>query len=84
MVQFSLHVAVTQYVISYHGFPGLWNYIDDLIYTGLLSKIHQSYNFLLQLLQQLGLDISIEKLVSPSTSVICLGIIINTESRTYS
>ena len=32
-------------------FGGLFNYIDDLIYTGLPSEIHHSYQFLLNLLQ---------------------------------
>ena len=73
-----------RHIMRQHGFPGLWTYIDDLIYTGLPSKIHQSYTFLLHLLQQLGLDISMEKLVSPTTSAICLGILVNTVTRTIS
>ena len=72
------------HIIHQHGFPGLWNYIDDLIYTDLPSKIHHSYQFLLSLLQELGLDISIEKLVTPAMSVVCLGINIDTISRTIS
>ena len=59
-----------RHIIRQHGFPGFWTYIDDLICTGLPSKINQSYTFLLHLLQQLGLDISMEKLVSPTTSAI--------------
>ena len=67
-----------------HGFPHLFNCIDDLIYTALPSNIHNSFQFLLQLLQELGLDISHKKLVSPSTSVVCLGIRIDTVNRTLS
>ena len=67
-----------------HGYTGLFNYIDHLIYTGLFSEIHHSYQFLLNLLQELGLDISQNKLVSPATSVICLGILVNFVSRTIS
>ena len=67
-----------------HGFPGLWNYIDDLIYTGLPSKIYHSYQFLLNLLQDLGLAISPEKLIPPTTSAICLGILVDTKARTIS
>ena len=66
------------------GFPLLWNYIDDLIYTGLPSEIHKSFAFLPQLLQDLGLEISAKKLVAPSTSVVCLGILIDTVHRTIS
>ena len=67
-----------------HGFPHLFNYIDDLIYTGLPSEIHTSYHLLLQLLQELGLDISHKKLVPPDTIVTCLGIQIDTINRTLS
>ena len=54
-----------RFIMSQHGFPYLHNYIDDLIYTGLPSEIHASYNFLKHLLSQLGLDISIKNLVPP-------------------
>ena len=67
-----------------HGFPGLYNYIDDLIFTGLPSKIHQAYQFLQDLLSKLGLDISYKKLVPSSISVVCLGILIDTVDRTIS
>ena len=67
-----------------HGFPRLFNYIDDLIFTGLPSNIHDSFQFLLKLLQELGLDISHKKLVAPHTSITCLGIQIDTVSRTLS
>ena len=75
---------VIRHIMRQHGFPGLWNYIEDLIYMGLPSTIHQSYLFLLSLLEELGLDISMEKLVAPATSVVCLGINIDTISRTIS
>ena len=71
-----------RFIMSQHRFHHLHNYIDDLIYTGLPSEIHASYNFLKHLLSQLGLDISIKKLVPPSTSVTCLGIQIDTVKRT--
>ena len=45
------------------GYPNLYNYIDDLVYTGLPGVIHQSYNTLLALLQELGLEISISNLL---------------------
>ena len=47
-----------RYIMVHHGHPYLHNYIDDLLYCGLPSKIHSAYEFLLQLLQELGLDIS--------------------------
>ena len=70
--------------MSQHGFPYLYNYIDDLIYIGLPSEIHKSYAFLLDLLAQLGLDISMKKLVPPTTAATCLGIHIDTIDRTIS
>ena len=73
-----------RFTMQQHGFPHLFNYIDDLIYTGLPSNIHNSFQFLLKLLEELGLDISHKKLVSPSTSVVCLGIRIDTVNRTLS
>ena len=36
-----------RYIMKQHGYPNLMNYIDDLIYIDLPSKIHSSYNFLL-------------------------------------
>ena len=73
-----------RHIMAKHGFTGLYNYIDDLIFTGLPSKINLAYEFLQNLLQDLGLDISRKKLVPPSTSVVCLGILINTIDRTIS
>ena len=73
-----------RYTMQQHDFPHLFNYIDDLIYTGLPSNIHNSFKFLLQLLQDLGLEISHKKLVAPHMSVTCLGIEIDTVARTLS
>ena len=67
-----------------HGFPDLFNYIDDLIYIGLPSKIDAAFAFLTCLLSDLGLEVSTKKLVRPSTSVICLGILIDSQHRTIS
>ena len=67
-----------------NGQYALLNYIDDLIYCGLPSTISTSYQFLLDLLQELGLDISHKKLCPPSTKVICLGILFDTIHRTIS
>ena len=63
-------------------FPYLYNYIDDLIYTGLPHDICRSYNTLIALLQELGLEISQSKLVSPTTTAVCLGIEIDNSNHT--
>ena len=67
-----------------HGFPELYNYIDDLIYVSLPSKIDAAFKFLTSLLAELSLEVSSKKLVPPSTSVICLGILIDSQDRTIS
>ena len=51
--------------MAQHGFPYLYNYIDDLIYTGLPSEIHKSDTFFTELLGKLGLVISVKKLIPP-------------------
>ena len=60
--------------------------IIQMIYSSVIyrQKLTLHINFLLQLLTQLGLPISEAKLVPPSTSVVCLGILINTLDRTFS
>ena len=70
--------------MAQHGHPYLNNYIDDLLYCGLPSKIHSIYEFLLQLLQELGLDISDKTLHPPDTQVVCLGTLFDTVNRTIS
>ena len=63
-------------------FPHLYNYIDDMIYTGLPDEIQDSYDTLINLLHELGLEISESKLVSPTSRAVCLGIEIDTVNRT--
>ena len=64
-------------------YPNLYNYIDDLIYTGLPDNMHGSYNTLMTLLHELGLEISISKLIEPTSVAVCLGIEINMVNRTF-
>ena len=73
-----------RYIMAEHGYPLLFNYIDDLIYTGLPSQMDASFNFLKNLLVELGLDISPKTLVPPSTLVTCLGILIDSINKTIS
>ena len=58
--------------------------MDDLIYCGLTSNIQQYFYTLLKLLAHLGFAIKPKKLVASCTSLVCLGIPINTETRTMS
>ena len=73
-----------RYIMSQNGRNALLNYIDDLIYCALPSKIQEPYRFLLTLLQEVGLDISQKKLHPPDTKVTCLGIEFDTKNRTMS
>ena len=86
MVQFFLEKVTDsiRYIMREHGFYNLFNYVDDLIYCDLPSKIHEAYEFLLKLLPELGLDINKKKLVPPTTSMICLGILVDSQARTMS
>ena len=71
------------YVMHQHGFQVI-NYVDDFIGIASLSAAQRSYIFLLELLWRLGLDVSMKKLVPPSTNVMCLGVWVDTERRTVS
>ena len=73
-----------RFIMNKNGFPDLYNYVDDLLYCGLPSNIYKSFAFLSDLLHQLGLKINPKKLVEPSTSVVFLRILINSEDRTMS
>ena len=73
-----------RYIMRSHGFPDLFNYVDDIIYCGIPSKIEPAFKFLVDLLHHLGLDINPKKLVAPSTAMVCLGILVDTKTRTMS
>ena len=60
------------------------DYIDDYVGVGIPGVAHDSYNCLVELMRQLGLTISKKKLVPPSTQVVCLGVLIDTERGSIS
>ena len=60
----------------------LINYIDDAIGFGTVATAKTSFCTLQDLLQKLGFDISIKKLVQPATKVTYLGVEVNTEDFT--
>ena len=67
-----------RYIMAQHGFPLLFNY------TGLHSQMDASFQFLKKLLEELGLDISMKKLVPPSTADTCLDILVDSVQKTIS
>ena len=70
-----------RFVMHQHGYF-LANYIDDLIGCDPPKIAYAGYQFLLTLLKSLGVPISQDKLCSPSTQVICLGIDLNVTTGT--
>ena len=60
------------------------NYIDDVIGVGLPSVTNKAFIELQSLVRQLGFDVSVKKLVAPSTHVNYLGIRVDTKNYTVS
>ena len=60
------------------------DYIDDYIGVGIPSVARAAFASLFKLMKDLGLTISDSKLVPPSTQVVCLGVLIDTEKGTVS
>ena len=60
----------------------LLNYVDDFVGAELKDRIWQAYNHLTQLLEQLGVETSPEKMVPPTTRLEFLGITFDTISMT--
>ena len=60
------------------------DYIDDYVGVGIPHVAHASFESLFHLMEELGLTISDKKLVAPSTKVVSLGVLINTEDGTVS
>ena len=61
-----------------------FNYIDDLIGVELPHKAFEAFNFLKTLFADLGLPISNNKLVSPTSVVTCIGISVDAFKGTLS
>ena len=60
------------------------DYIDDYVGVGVPSVAWASFHALLDLMTQLGLTVSVKKLVRPATQATCLGVLIDTEKGTIS
>ena len=58
------------------------NYIGDIIGFSTISTAEPSYHTLLQLLEKVGLDISVKKLIQPCTKATCLGVEVDTKNFT--
>ena len=80
---FQCLIDAIRYIMTQRGYDVI-NYIDDVIVVGLPSVTTKVFTDLQTLIRQLGLDISVKKLVAPDTCVNCLGIIIDTQCFTVS
>ena len=75
--------ATVRHIMRRHGHKVI-DYVDDYIGFGVPSDARASFDLLYDLLQKLGLTVSQKKLVPPTTSVVCLGVEINTLTGTVS
>ena len=71
------------YIMRQRGFHVI-DYIDDYMGFGMPSVVHASFASLFDLMQDLGLTVSDKKPIPPSTQVVCLGMLIDTEKGTVS
>ena len=72
-----------RHMMRRQGFTVL-NYVDDFLGIATPSVARRSYDALLELLQKLGLEVSVKKLVGPATKVTCLGVDVDSVERMVS
>ena len=70
-----------RYALRCHGYRVI-NYIDDFVGYGTPDVARRSHNCLRNVIERLGLTISEKKLVPPTTSAVCLGVLIDTVTGT--
>ena len=62
----------------------IWNYIDDLFACAEESEADYVFRRMYELIEQLGLPINPDKVVSPTTIMTCMGICVDAENKTLS
>ena len=72
---------VVRYIMTSQGHDVI-NYIDDVIGFGTTSTADKSFKLLKNTLETLGFEISMTKLIQPSTRVTCLGVEVDTKNFT--
>ena len=72
-----------RYVMRHRGVK-IINYVDDFVGVATPDVARHSFDALRDMLAQLGLDVSVKKLISPATAAICLGVNIDTCAGTVS
>ena len=68
-----------RHIMTQEGYQ-VTNYIDDVIGHATISQAGPSFQFLKELLLELGFALSHKKMVPPTTKCICLGIELDTET----
>jgi hypothetical protein len=68
-----------RYILKKYGVT-IVNYIDNLIGISPVHDADRAFKLTLNMLQEIGLVIAIDKTVPPSVECMCLGIIINTQN----
>ena len=70
-----------RYVLCCHGYRVI-NYIDDFVEYGTPDVARRLYDCLRNVIERLSLTISEKKLVAPTMSAVCLGVLIDTAKGT--
>ena len=60
------------------------NYVDNFVGVGIRSVASAAFEHLKNVLQRLGLEMSVKKLVPPTTKAVCLGVEIDSINKTIS
>ena len=60
----------------------VWNYIDDIFACVDHTEAHRVFNRLVQLIQELGLPINLDKVVAPADGMTCMGIEVDARRHT--
>ena len=72
-----------RFVMHHKGYT-IIDYIGDYVGVGIPNIASASFLALIELMNELGLTISQKKLVPPSTQMMCLDVLIDTDSGTIS
>ena len=72
-----------RFIMNQNGYK-VFNYIDDFLIVSSEDKATSAYEFLIKILNELGLPINNSKLVPPSRRVTCMGINIDLDNNTPS
>jgi hypothetical protein len=72
------------YICDFHYGLQVINYLDDFAGCNTPDKTSREYDTLGQVLKECGLEESVENAIPPSTSMFCLGILVDTVSCTLS